>query len=57
MVRTFKGTRKMTYVQTCRAVEKQHADLDNAKATGQAPFKAGNASGVSSQRNGGLTQD
>ncbi|RMU59948.1 hypothetical protein ALP25_200002 [Pseudomonas syringae pv. syringae] len=47
----------MTYVQTCRDVEKQHADLDNAKATGQAPFKAGNASGVSSQRNGGLTQD
>ncbi|RMQ11094.1 hypothetical protein ALQ09_200012 [Pseudomonas viridiflava] len=43
----------MTYVQTCRAVEKQQADLDNA----QAPPKAGNASRVGSQRNGGLTQD
>ncbi|KUG45180.1 hypothetical protein ALP82_100507 [Pseudomonas savastanoi pv. fraxini] len=39
-------------VQTYRTVGKQQADLDNA----QAPSKAGNASGVSSQRNGGLTQ-
>ncbi|RMP14046.1 hypothetical protein ALQ08_103525 [Pseudomonas syringae pv. delphinii] len=56
MIRTGEGERELSQVQKCKAVIKQRAGPGKGAATGQAASRAGDAQGVSGQRNGDVTR-